>query len=61
MKTKEELNELKSEYETLTTKLQELSEEEFKEVVGGTQECDEYLANSLGHGGNGKPTLPLWD
>lgn len=34
-KTKEELNVLKQEYETLTTKLQELSEEELKMVTGG--------------------------
>lgn len=35
-KTKEELNQLKSEYETLNTKLKELSDEELKEVVGGS-------------------------
>ena len=34
-KTKEELNELKNEYETLTAKLKELSEEELKEISGG--------------------------
>ena len=34
-KTKEELNELKQEYETLTTKLKELTDEELKEVTGG--------------------------
>lgn len=35
-KTKEELNQLKSEYETLNTKLKELSDEELKEAVGGS-------------------------
>lgn len=34
-KTKEELNQLKEEYETLTTKLKELSEEELLNVSGG--------------------------
>ena len=36
-KTKEELIVLKSEYETLTSKLKELSEEELKVVTGGTE------------------------
>ena len=40
MKTKEELNELKNEYETLTTKLQELSEDELDEVTGGVNIWD---------------------
>ncbi len=35
MKTKEELNELKKEYENVKSKLSELSEDELKEVVGG--------------------------
>lgn len=35
MKTKEELNALKQEYESLTAKLKELSEDELKIVVGG--------------------------
>ena len=34
-KTKEELNELKNEYETLNNKLKELTEEELSEVTGG--------------------------
>ena len=34
-KTKEELNNLKQELETLTTKLQELTEDELKLVTGG--------------------------
>ena len=36
MKTKEELNTLKEEVEKLGEKLKELSEDEFKEVTGGT-------------------------
>lgn len=34
-KTKEELNQLKTEYESLTTKLQELSKDELDIVSGG--------------------------
>lgn len=36
-KTKEELNELKTELESLTKKLQELSEDELKEIAGGRE------------------------
>ena len=36
MKTKEELNQLKLGYETLTTKLHELNEDELKQVIGGS-------------------------
>ena len=35
-KTQEELNELKKEYETLNSKLKELSEDELKQVTGGS-------------------------
>ena len=35
MKTQEELNALKEEYESLNNKLQELNEEELKQVTGG--------------------------
>ena len=35
MKTKDELNQLKKEYEALNNKLKELSEDELKEVSGG--------------------------
>ena len=35
-KTQEEFNQLKTEYETSNNKLQELSEEELKQVIGGT-------------------------
>ena len=38
-KTKEELNELKQEYELLKSKLNELSEEELKQITGG---CDDW-------------------
>ena len=34
-KTKEELNQLKTEYETLNNKLKELTEDELREVTGG--------------------------
>lgn len=37
VKTQDELNQLKTEYETLTTKLQELSEDELKVVTGGLE------------------------
>ena len=36
MKTQEELTQLKTEYETLNNKLKELSDDELKEVAGGT-------------------------
>ena len=36
MKTKEELNALKNEVETLNKKLAELTEDELKQVTGGT-------------------------
>lgn len=35
-KTKEELAKLKEEYETLNSKLKELTEDEIKQVIGGT-------------------------
>ena len=38
MKTKEELNALKEEMETLSKKLAELNEEEMKQVTGGAYE-----------------------
>ena len=45
MKTKEELNQLKNEYESLANKLQELTEDELGYVTGGnfgmvTYHCD---------------------
>ena len=39
-KTKEELQALKDEYKTLTVKLQELTEDELKQVVGGVNIWD---------------------
>ena len=43
-KTQEELNQLKTEYETLTNKLQELTEDELKQVTGGYPDpLGEYL------------------
>lgn len=38
MKSKEELKAIRSEYESLASKLRELSEEELKEVIGGREE-----------------------
>ena len=43
MKTKEELNQLKQEYETLNAKLKELTEDELKMVTGGLKENDPDL------------------
>ena len=40
MKTKEELNALKEEVETLNKKLAELTEEELGQVSGGFEPCD---------------------
>ena len=48
MKTKEELNALKEEVETLNKKLHELTEEELKQVVGGSLKNYEYTALSGG-------------
>ena len=48
MKTKEQLKQLKEEYEALNIKLKELTEEELKLVTGGTQECDGFLCNPSG-------------
>lgn len=39
-KTKEELNNLKQEYESLTTKLKELNNEELKQVCAGVNIWD---------------------
>ena len=40
MKTKEELNAIKEEVETLNKKLAELTEDELKQVVGGVEDLD---------------------
>ena len=48
MKTKEELNTLKEEIETLNGKLAELTEEELEQVVGGSFEDLEQKALSGG-------------
>ena len=56
MKTKEELEKLKEDYKTLTTKLEDLSEEELENVTGGgcqTYSDDTY--RSFGYNpGNGQ-------
>ena len=51
MKTKEELNALKEEVETVSRKLHELTEEELAQVSGG---------NSVSPGGPG-PEFPVFD
>ena len=43
MKTKEELNALKEEIETLNKKLAELTEEELAQVTGGVKEVNEKI------------------
>ena len=43
MKTKEELNTLKEEVETLNKKLHELTEEELEQVTGGDIDLIAYL------------------
>lgn len=42
LKTKEELDLLKEEYESLNNKLSELSENELKEVTGSFIDSDDY-------------------
>ena len=49
-KTKEELNTLKVEYETLNNKLKELTEDELKKVIGGN-----YHYFPVGAGGHVEP------
>ena len=44
MKTKEELNKIKEEVETVNEKLQELTEEELEKVTGGTTKTPEFKA-----------------
>lgn len=48
-KTQEELEEIKEEYKTLNTKLQELSEDELKTVVGGFGNSMHFFCVELGH------------
>lgn len=42
-KTKEELDELKKEFETLKSKLQDLSQEELEQIAGGRSKEDELF------------------
>ena len=44
MKTKEELNVIKEEVETLNNKLAELTEEELEQVVGGSGKAPVFKA-----------------
>ena len=48
MKTKEELNALKEEVETVSRKLHELTEEELAQVSGGIQRPDGYSVGANG-------------
>ena len=48
MKTKEELNALKEEVETVSRKLAELTEEELAQVTGGTVILDDCINNCGG-------------
>ena len=50
MKTKEELNDLKEEFETLNKKLIELTEEELVQVTGGATEGLKPLILEKGFG-----------
>ena len=60
-KTKEELNKLKDEYKELGAKLKELSEDEFKKVVGGNDGSEikipglEYIGPYVPGSSNGDP------
>lgn len=47
-KTKEELNNLKQELETLTFKLRELSDDELKEVTGGVAPRWQWAVGIIG-------------
>ncbi len=58
MKTKEELNALKNEVETLNKKLAELNEEELKAVTGGNSWGDYWGEGWGGSGGSGGTTPP---
>ena len=51
-KTNEELNELKNEYESLATKLQELTEDELKQVAGGVDYDDAKSSITMFHKGD---------
>ena len=48
-KTKEELNQIKNEYESLTAKLQELTEDEIKKVIGGNKLFDISFPCTIHH------------
>ncbi|MDO4941056.1 MAG: hypothetical protein Q4E33_05135 [Erysipelotrichaceae bacterium] len=49
---KEELNELKQEYEALINKLQDLSEDELKEIAGGIESVNDLYENIVISGGS---------
>lgn len=47
MKSKEELNELKEEFEALNKKLRELTEEELEQVAGGNEDFGSFLQQRM--------------
>ena len=51
MKTKEELNQIKIEYEVLNNKLKELKDEELKQVTGGNWWPEYYGEDGFIRGG----------
>ncbi len=64
MKTREELNAIKEEFETLSKKLAELNDEELNEVIGGETEIyrkDFYENIILSAGKNLKVKNPVID
>ena len=58
-KTKEELNQLKEEYKTLTAKLKELTEDELNVVTGGLVPNKEFKVDIRGFGTIGSATSLL--
>lgn len=61
MKTKEELNTLKEEVETLNKKLAELTDDELKEVVGGNKEFTILPRDETEFWHTWNPTYPFLD
>ena len=54
-KTQEELTQLKNEYESLATKLQELTEDELKLIVGGDEIASNLCPNNRSKVSGGCP------
>ena len=60
MKTQEELNKLKEEYQLLTSKLNELTEEELKIVIGGIYRPIYDGSESFNEGKKGPASCKSW-